>query len=106
MNVLVDECIDWRLLRDLVGVDAKTVKQMGWSETSNGALLRLAAETFDVFITVDGNLSFQQDLSRFDIAVVVLRARTNRLVDLRPLLPDLLRVLPTLSPGDVQIVGS
>ena len=105
MKVLVDECIDWRLLRDLVGVDAKTVKQMGWSETVNGALLRLAEKTFDVFLTVDRNLSYQQNIVSLDIAIAVLRARTNRLQDLRPLIPELLRILPKLSPGDVHVVG-
>ena len=104
MRVLVDECIDWRILRDLVAIDAKTVKQMGWSETANGALLALAEQHFDVFVTVDRNLSYQQNLGRYKIALVVLRARTNRLGDLRPLIPELIRILPSLSPGQLRIV--
>lgn len=105
MKVLLDECIDWRLIRDLVGVDAKTVEQMGWRETLNGALLALAEPEFDAFVTVDRNLSYQQNLDRHRIAIVVLRAHTNRLRDLRPLVPELLRILPTLSPGDLRVIG-
>jgi predicted nuclease of predicted toxin-antitoxin system len=101
MRVLLDECVDWRLLRDLTGHDVKSVRQMGWSETVNGALLTLAEETFDVLVTTDKNLSFQQNVPRFDIAVVVLRARSARLRHLRELVPRLLRVLPDVKRGTV-----
>ena len=59
MRLLIDECVDWRLLRDLNDYDVKTVKQLGWENVRNGALLRLAATQFDVFLTVDSNLSYQ-----------------------------------------------
>ena len=91
MKVLVDECVDWRLSRDIVGHEVKTARQMGWSTIRNGELLGLAAKEFDVFVTVDRNLSFQQNLPAFAIAVIVLRARTNRLSDLQLLVPDCLR---------------
>jgi hypothetical protein len=61
---------------------------MGWTTVENGALLTLASQQFDVFVTVDRNLSFQQNLESSSIAVVVLRAKTNRLTDLRPLVPS------------------
>jgi hypothetical protein len=83
VRVLLDACVDWRLARDIVGHDVKTARQMGWTAIKNGALLTLASETFDVFVTVDRNLSFQQNLDVFSIAVVVLQAKTNRLSDLR-----------------------
>jgi hypothetical protein len=103
--VLVDECVDWRLSRDLVGHDVKTARQMGWSTIRNGELLASAAKEFDVFVTVDRNLSFQQNLPAFSIAVIVLRAKTNRLSDLRLLVPDLLAAIPTAKPGAVTYVG-
>jgi hypothetical protein len=103
--VLVDECVDWRLSRDLVGHDIKTARQMGWSTIRNGELLASAAKEFDVFVTVDRNLSFQQNLPAFSIAVIVLRARTNRLSDLRPLVPDLLAAISTAKPGAVTSAG-
>lgn len=72
---------------------------MGWATITNGELLSLAARQFDVFITVDRNLSFQQKLISFRIAVIVLCAPTNRLADLRPLVPKLLAALPVAKPG-------
>jgi hypothetical protein len=90
MRVLLDECVDWRLLRDLTGHDVKTARQMGWSEVKNGQLLRLTSEHFDAFVTVDRNLSFQNKVIDLPLAVIVLAAPTNRLADLRLLLPRLL----------------
>jgi hypothetical protein len=79
---------------------------MGWASTTNGELLRLAAADFDVFLTSDRNLSHQQNLSAFDIAVIVLIAASNRIDDLRPLVPRVLEVLPIAKRGAVTIVGS
>ena len=77
---------------------------MGWASKSNGELLALAAADFDVFLTSDRNLSHQQNLSAFDIAVVVLVAASNRIDDLRPLVPRILEVLPTATHREVTIV--
>jgi hypothetical protein len=65
VRVLLDECIDWRLSRDIVGHDVKSAHQMKWASIKNGELLALAAGHFDVFVTVDRNLSFQQRLTSF-----------------------------------------
>ena len=105
MNLLLDECIDRRLANDLEGHHVKTVPQMGWAGIKNGALLTLAENEFDVFITVDRNLSFQQNLPEFNIAVLVLHATPNRLADLKPLAPKILTTLPTLAKGDAQHIG-
>lgn len=101
MKVLLDECVDRRLAREIVGHEVVTVPEAGWAAAANGDLLALAEEGFDVFVTVDRNLSFQQNLSRFSIAVVVLRARANRLADLRALVPRLLEALPSAKRGEV-----
>ena len=106
MKVFIDECIDWRLSRDIVGHEVKTARQMGWSTIKNGEILALAAMDFDVFVTVDRNLSFQQNLPAFTIAVIVLRAVSNRLADLKPLVPALLASIPTAPRGGVTYVGS
>ena len=92
MRILLDECVPKRLKRDLVGHQAQTVPEMGWASKKNGELLALAESEFDVFLTVDRNLSFQQDIGTLNIAVVVLVAKGNRHSDLRPLVPDLLAV--------------
>ena len=106
MRVFIDECVDGRLARDVVGHEIKTARQMGWSAIENGELLALAAKEFDVFITVDRNLSFQQHLPTFAIAVVVLRASSSRLADLQPLVPELLASIPRAKRGAVTYVGS
>ncbi len=78
---------------------------MAWSAIKNGELLELASGSFDVFVTVDRNLSFQQNLTSFSIAVIVLRAKTNRLADLRSLIPGLLSAIEVAKPGIVQFVS-
>jgi predicted nuclease of predicted toxin-antitoxin system len=105
VKVFLDECVDRRLARDIVGHDVKTASQMDWTTIKNGELLALAAEQFDVFVTVDRNLSFQQNLSSFPIAVIVLRAKSNRLADLRPLVRGLLAAIESARPGAAQLVG-
>lgn len=105
MKVLLDECVDWRLSRDIVGHEVKTAHQMGWSTIKNGELLALAAREFDVFVTVDRNLSFQQNLPAFAIAVIVLRASSNRFADLKPLVSELLERIPHAKKGAVEYVG-
>ncbi len=77
---------------------------MGWATIKNGALLALAEKEFDVFLTVDRNLSFQQHLPRFAIAVVVFRAISNRLSDLQPLVPKLLELISDIEPGKVTYI--
>ena len=72
MKLLLDECIDRKFAQEFVGYEIKIVPQMGWAGIKNGQLLALAEVEFDVFITVDRNLSFQQNLSQFNIAVIVL----------------------------------
>jgi predicted nuclease of predicted toxin-antitoxin system len=72
MKVLVDECVDWRIIRVLPEHDVRTVKQLGWEEVNDGSLLARAAAEFDVFLTVDTKLPYQQNIAALDIAVVVL----------------------------------
>ena len=105
MKVFIDECVDWRLSRDIVGREVKTARQMGWSTIKNGELLVLAAREFDVFVTVDRNLSFQQNLPAFAIAVIVLRASSNRLADLKPLVAERLACIPSAKKGAVEYIG-
>ncbi len=106
MRILLDECIDARLAREIVGHDVKTVPQMGWAGTPDGPLLGLAEGEFDAFVTTDRNLPFQQNLAKLNLAVIVLEARTNRLVDLKNLVPRLIEALSTALPGRAtRIVG-
>jgi hypothetical protein len=103
VKVLLDECVDWRFI---LGHDVKTARQMGWTAIKNGELLSLASENFDVFVTVDRNLSFQQNLGSFAIAVVVLQAKTNRLADLKPMAPRLRAAIESALPGAVKWIAA
>ena len=106
MRVLLDECVDARLASHIEGFATRTVHDQGWAAITNGKLLALAQAEFDVFVTVDRNLSFQQHLPKFTIAVVLLHAPTSRLVDLVSLVPELLKAIPVARPGIVTDVGS
>jgi hypothetical protein len=106
VKIFLDECIDWRLAREIVGHEVRTARQMGWTTIKNGEPLSLAARQFDVFLTVDRNLAFQQNIGAMPIAVVILRARSNRLSDLRPLIPNLIAAISSCKPATVEWVGS
>lgn len=101
MRVLLDECVPYQVRSSLVGHDVRTVGRMGWEGKKNGDLLRLAATRFDVFVTVDRSLAFQQDLGRLSIGVVILVARSNEIETLRPLIPQLRQALRKVKPGQV-----
>lgn len=79
---------------------------MGWASKQNGELLRLAEGEFDVFLTVDRNLSFQQDVAQFKIAVVVMVAQGNKYADLRSLVADVLEIVNSVAAGQVVKVGA
>jgi hypothetical protein len=106
VRVFLDECIDWRLARDIIGHDVKTAQQMGWVTIQNGALLTLASQHFDVFVTLDQNLSFQQNVDSFSIAVLVLKTKTSRLTDLKLLIPNLLVAIAAAQPGAAKFIGA
>ncbi len=98
--------MDRGLLDEITGHEAKTVPEAGWASLKNGELLGRAEVEFDVFVTTDRNLMFQQNLPNFDIAVVVLACKTNRLGDLLPLVPKLLDAIPSAKPGTPLIIKS
>jgi hypothetical protein len=105
VRVLLDECLPRRLKRELIGHEARTAPEMGWASKRNGELLALAVGHFDVFLTADRNLSHQQDVATFDIAVVVLIARSNRFEDWRQLSPQIVEALPTAPRRAVTKIG-
>ena len=104
MKVLLDECIDRRFTRNLTGIDVRTVPQMGWASIKNGELMKFAESEFDIFVTVDRNLSYQQNLPKFNIALIVLRARSNRLADLTPFTSQLMACIPTAEVGTATVI--
>jgi predicted nuclease of predicted toxin-antitoxin system len=96
MRILLDESLPDELQPELPGHEVTTVRGMGWSGLKNGELLACSAGKFDVFLTADQNLQYQQNLSKLPVSVVVLAAKSNRIQDLRPLIPKLLNSLSAL----------
>jgi predicted nuclease of predicted toxin-antitoxin system len=99
MRILIDECLNWRLSRALTGHYAVSAQKMGWAGLKNSALLLEAEKQFDVFITGDLNLNFQQDVTKYNIAVVVLHAESTQLHHTLPLMSKVLTLLSTLKSG-------
>ncbi len=104
MRMLLDECVPARLRQALPSHQVSTVVQEGWSGIKNGKLLALAAAGFDVLITVDKNLPYQQNTSKLPIAVLVLDAVSNELPYLLPLVPAVEEALVNLKPGNVVLI--
>ena len=101
MKLLLDECTPKRLRVDFVGHEVLTIEQAGFKGLKNGALIRLASRQFDVLITVDQNLPFQQNLAPHSVAILILVGRSNRYSDLKSLVPKALEALLTIKAGEI-----
>ena len=104
MKVLLDESLPKRLKFLFAGHQVLTVPEQGWAGMKNGELLKLAESEFDVFVTVDQNLQFQQNLAGYEIGIVVLKAISNRFDDLQPLIPSVLKQIDQIANGELVIV--
>ena len=104
MRILLDEDLPRRLGELIVGQQVSTVQRSGWSGVKNGKLLALAAVGFDVFLTMDGHLEFQQNLANLPIAVLVVEAVSNRMEHLVPVVPNILKELDHLPPQSLRRV--
>src|SRR5215216_6757290 len=105
MRVLLDECVTRYLKRDFTGHEVVTVEEAGFKGLKNGRLLQAMSGHFDVLVTVDQNLQYQQNLSAFGLAVIVLKARRSTYPLLKPLMPKLLERLENVKPGEAFVVG-
>ena len=104
MRALLDESLPLRLAKEFKTLAVETVHSRGWAGLKNGELLSRAAADFDVFVTADQNLRYQQNLSGFDIAVIVLAAPTNRIEDLKPLIPSAEAECTKIRAGKIRVV--
>lgn len=104
MSVLLDECVPRTLRSELQGYDVTTVAEAGWAGVKNGDLLRQAADRFDVLLTVDRNLEYQQNFSDLTMAVVIIHAASNDIAVLRPLMPAALAAIRKAKRGLVMHV--
>lgn len=105
MRVLLDECVPRKLRGEFPGHDVKTVPEMRWAGVKNGALLRNAAQFFDVLITVDQRMDRQQDIAGLDLALIVLLAPRTEIDLLRPLAPMARAVLEEIRAGEARYIS-
>lgn len=106
MRVLLDENLPHGLIAALPGHEVSTVQGLGWAGVENGELLSRASGHTDAFITMDRKLQHQQNLAVLPFGVVLVVARSNRVQDLLPLIPDLLDALGRIRPGRLEQVGA
>ena len=104
MKILIDECLPRKLKRELSDYDVQTVPEAGWSGKKNGELLKLMSGVYDVFITVDSNMQYQQVLETVQVGFIVLSAHNNKLETLIPLMERARLALETLTAGQVVTI--
>lgn len=105
MKILFDHCVARPLKKELPSHEVKTTREMRWEGLKNGALLSKAEEAgFDLLLTVDQNLQYQQNLSGRAIAIIVMIAAGITVDDLRPLIPAVEKVMLTIQPGQIYQV--
>jgi hypothetical protein len=105
VRVLLDENLPHDLAGALPGHAVSTVQGLGWTGTKSGALLRRAGDVCDIFVSMDGNIEHQQNITGLSFGVVVVDAPSNRMADLVPVVPELLRAIAASRPGEVRHVG-
>ena len=105
MRVLLDECVTRYLKRDFTGHEVFTVEEAGFKGLKNGRLLQAMSGHFDVLVTVDQNLQYQQNLKTFAIAIVLLKAKRSTYPMLKPLMPQVLETLEKIKPSEIIVVG-
>jgi Domain of unknown function (DUF5615) len=106
MRILLDENFPADFAALLVGHEASNVHSHGWTGIKNGELLRRALGVCDVFVTLDRNLEFQQNIKVLSYGIVVVRARSNRMIDLTPHIPAILLAASQVGPGLAVTVGA
>ena len=106
MHVLLDEHLPIGLAPELRGHDVDTVVGRGWAGVKNGDLLRRVRDQYDVLITMDRSIEFQQNISTLPFGIVLVRAASNRMLHLRPFVPAILDAIAAIRPGQLQRVGA
>jgi hypothetical protein len=104
MKVLLDECVTRYLKRDFTGHEVFTVEEAGFKGLKNGRLLQTASGQYDVLVTVDQNLQYQQNLKTLAMAIIVLKAKRNTYPMLKPLMPHVLERLKIIKPSEIIIL--
>jgi hypothetical protein len=98
LRILIDECLPSELGHELTGHEAKTVQQVGWAGLKNGDLMRKISGRFEVFLTIDKRIESEQRIPN-DVVLITIRAQSNRIQDLLPLVPQILKAVIETPPG-------
>ena len=106
MRLLLDEHLPIDLSLELRGHAVDTVVGRGWAGIKSGELLRRMRGHYDVLVTMDRSIEFQQHISTLSFGIVIVRAPSNRVQDLRPLVPSILSAIDAIKPGLIQRVGA
>ena len=106
MRILLDESVPGRLGALLIGHESVTVQRRGWSSIKNGKLLALAAGEFDVLLTADKGMEYQQNLATLPVAILIVLARSNRMEDMASAVPSILAALEDLPPRTLRKVAT
>ena len=106
MRILLDESVPGRLGSLLTGHSVVTVQRRGWASVKNGKLLSLAAGEFDVLLTADKGMEYQQNLATLPVSILIVLARSNRIEDLAAAVPSILAALAELPPRTLRKVAA
>jgi predicted nuclease of predicted toxin-antitoxin system len=104
VKLLLDECVTRHLKREFANHEVHTVEEAGFKGFENGHLLRAASGSYDVLITVDRNLPYQQNLTDLEISILILSAQRNSYVRLKPLMPQALKALESIKPREIILI--
>ena len=105
MRVLLDENLDWRLVRYFdTDFQVTTVSRQGWKGKRNGELLAQAAKVFDALVTMDKGIEHEQNLRKYTISIILISAKSSRIQDIQPAMFRVNQILRTLEPGQVRHV--
>lgn len=106
MRILLDESVPTRLAPLLIGHTTVSVQRRGWASIKNGKLLALAAGEFDVLLTADKGMEYQQNLSSLPVAILIVLARSNRMEHLGPAVPAILKALEKIPPHTLRKIAA
>ena len=106
MKILIDECVPKKIKTSFPLHECTTVQEAGLGGKQNGDLLVFAEGKFDVFLTVDKGIRYQQNLSGRKISVLLVRAKSNDIDDILPHVPACLAALRSIRPGEVVLIGT
>jgi hypothetical protein len=104
MRILLDECVNPRLRAAFPGDEVKTVDEMNWRSLTNGRLLQVAAVHFDLLITLDQNLRFQNPVGKYPLGIVVLVTKLNDLATYRPRFAEIRDLARQTKPGQINLL--